>query len=66
MAYPSCPRAECNSHYFDASEIEPSGSNYKMMAIHCHSCGAVVGVTEVFNVAALLLNLAKKLNIKLD
>jgi hypothetical protein len=35
-------------------EKEPSGSRFKYMYHQCANCGGVVGVTEYFNVGALL------------
>jgi predicted nucleic-acid-binding Zn-ribbon protein len=63
MALPSCPK--CGNHMFTTSEIEPSGSNFKFIAVICSSCGTIVGVQEFFNVGQLIHDLAKQLGVKL-
>jgi len=45
----------------DADRIH--GSNFKHTFIQCSKCGAVVGVTDYFNVVAMLEKLAKSLNV---
>lgn len=59
MAKPKCPK--CDHAIFQASLIEPSGSKFKVQAIHCAKCGCVVGTQEYYNVGVLVTELAKKL-----
>lgn len=61
MALPKC--GFCNNPFFATTVIEPVGSNFKLIAIHCNSCGAVFGVTEYYNVGGMLETLAKKLGV---
>lgn len=63
MSFPNCPR--CKTHFFQATEIEPMGSNFKLIAIHCNSCGAVVGITEYYSVGGLVKTLAEKLGVSI-
>jgi predicted nucleic-acid-binding Zn-ribbon protein len=63
MARPICPK--CDNPTFQITEIEPIDGKYKLNAIHCAKCGAVVGVKEFYNLGQLIYDLAKKLNVKL-
>jgi hypothetical protein len=65
MATSRCPRSDCTSTSFELKEIVPRGSEYKLLAVQCTSCGAVVGVLEYFNSGQLLHKLAEKLGVKL-
>jgi hypothetical protein len=60
---PKCP--SCTNHTFRLVEFEPQGSRFKMFAICCSSCGAVVGVEPYHNTAELLFSLAEKLRVKI-
>lgn len=60
----NCPKCGYNS-YEQATEL-PKNCNYKLSFIRCSSCGTVVGVTEYYNIGALLYKLAEKLRIRLD
>jgi len=64
MIKPTCPK--CGTSVFAVSEFAPQNSNYKLYAVHCKSCGAVVGVLPYQYVPDLIYRLAKKLNISLD
>ena len=64
MAIPKCPA--CEGRRFKLTEIKVEGTDHRTYAIHCSSCGAVVGTQEYYNIGTLLTNLAKKLNITLD
>jgi len=46
-------------------EAKPTGSKYKIMFIQCSSCGAVVGVSDCYNIPSLLEKIAAKLGFKL-
>jgi uncharacterized Zn finger protein len=59
----TCPA--CKKTSFEVVMEEPKGSNYKLLFTRCSACGAVVGVTEFYNIGTLLEKLAKKLNIRL-
>jgi hypothetical protein len=63
MARPTCPK--CDNARFQVSEIEPMNSNFKLMATHCTSCGAVVGVSDYYNIGTLIHKLAKALRVEL-
>ncbi len=47
-----CPH--CGGGYFKVIEQEPSGSNYKLSFIQCSACNAPFGVTDFYNLGALL------------
>ena len=50
-------------------EISPAQSQYKMMAVCCGSCSAILGVTDYFNTGTLLKNAEKergKVETKID
>jgi predicted nucleic-acid-binding Zn-ribbon protein len=59
MATSTC--VKCGGTSFEMKVNTPSGSSYKQSFIQCSKCGGVVGVTEFFNTAALIHELAKKL-----
>ena len=42
------------------------GSQFKLMFVQCVSCGAVVGVTDYYNIGNLLHELATKLGVRLS
>ena len=58
MTTPSCPK--CGNHMFRMREIEPSDSNFKVNAVTCSACGAVLeildfrGIGHLFGVATQL------------
>jgi hypothetical protein len=58
---PKCPN--CPSSNFEATYIEPHGSAVRLTAIHCASCGSIVGITEPYSIVYLLEKIAKKLSI---
>jgi len=64
LAHPKCPK--CDNGVFAATVIEPVDSNFKLTAIHCNKCGAVIGIQDFYNVGARLNTLAKKLRVNLD
>lgn len=66
MALSRCPRGECSGTSFELREIEPRHAAYKLHAIQCSSCGAVVGVMDYFNIGVLVRKLAKALHVDLD
>lgn len=59
MATSKCPK--CDSTCFEMRENAPSGSKYKLMFVQCAYCGAVVGVTDYFNIPSLLEKIARHL-----
>lgn len=63
MAIPNCPR--CQHTGFSIKDIEPHPSTYQFAAVHCSSCGAIVGITTARHVPTLLDRLAKALNVSL-
>ena len=64
MAISKC--SKCGYTCFELKEANVRGSNFKQNFIQCASCGAVVGVVPYMNTAALIYQLADKLNIKLQ
>ena len=52
MATSKCPH--CDNRTFELKEITPRNSNYKYNVLQCASCGSVLGVTDYFNIGALL------------
>lgn len=63
MAIPKCPKGDCTSTVFSVSEFEPSGSRFRLMAVHCSRCGAVVGVMDFFNIGAQVNKIGEKLGL---
>ena len=59
MARSTCPK--CDNHSFEVVIDSPSKSNFKMAYIQCTSCGAVVGVTEYYNIGNKLQELEEKI-----
>lgn len=60
-----CPRSDCNGHTFEIEQFEPRGSAFKLIAVQCASCGAVVGVIDYMNIGNILGKIAEKLGIRL-
>lgn len=63
MAMSTC--IKCGGHSFEVVEKEPTKASFKMMFVQCSGCGGVVGVTEFYNIGALIHKLAKALHIKM-
>jgi len=63
MALSTC--VKCGHHVFEVSEVEPNGSNFKLMFVQCSSCGGVVGVTDYYNTYATLEKLADRLGVNI-
>ena len=63
MATPTCPK--CDSTRFEVNTITPAKSNFKLQSTNCSSCGCIVGITEHFNIGALLEKIANALKIQL-
>ena len=59
MATSTCPK--CPNTTFEIKELAPRGSNYKLMAVQCSSCGCVISVQDYFHVPTLLERIAKKM-----
>ena len=64
MALPTCPK--CDHLFFEATTITPVKSNFKINAIHCASCGCVVGVLPFHNTSTVIQQLAEKLGVKME
>ncbi len=58
-----CPK--CESTKFETAEEVPKGSSYKLNFVRCQHCKTVIGITEYYNLGALIHQLAKKLNINI-
>lgn len=52
----------CNHIGTKLTEISPSGGRYKMMAVCCSSCSAILGVTDYFNSGTLIQSVEKKVD----
>jgi predicted nucleic-acid-binding Zn-ribbon protein len=63
MALSTC--IKCGGHSYEVHEVEPKGSKFKLYFVQCAKCGGVVGVTDYYNIGALLHVMAKKLGIAL-
>lgn len=59
MAQSKC--AKCGYTEFEVVDAEPRGSRFILLFVQCAKCGTVVGVTEAFNIGALLKSIEKKL-----
>lgn len=57
-----CP--SCKGTTFETVVETPTSSNYKLQFIRCYSCKTVVGVTEFFNIGALIDKIFIKLGIQ--
>lgn len=64
MAMTKC--GSCGSTGFEMKEKEIYGAKYRYNAIQCQSCGTVVTFVDFHRTAALLEDLARKLNVRLD
>lgn len=60
MARSACPK--CGATHFEAKEAEPVGAQFKLVFVQCKSCGAVVGVTEFYNLGVKLDKMQRKLS----
>lgn len=63
MAIPTCPK--CDNRSFMTTEFEPLKSAFKLIAVHCSKCGAVVGVVDYYNIGSQLKKLAEKLGVSI-
>jgi predicted ATPase len=45
---------KCDSTSFQVRSIEPADSSFKLNAVQCNMCGTPFGVTDYFNLGALL------------
>jgi hypothetical protein len=50
---------------FEAKELKVHDSNFRMIAVQCRVCGAVVGVRDWLNNANALAKIAEKLGVSL-
>lgn len=55
-----CPH--CDSLSWSVVEIEPSQSNYKLLAIICMMCHAPAGFMDYYNVGARLDEIEEKID----
>jgi predicted nucleic-acid-binding Zn-ribbon protein len=58
MTMPSCPK--CGNHMFRMREIELSDSNFKINAVTCSACEAVIELLD-FRGIGHLIDLATRL-----
>ncbi len=65
MAISKCLRESCGKNSFEMKELKVQKSAYKLMAIQCSFCGAVVSVTEFYNIGNAVTKIAEKLGIQL-
>lgn len=52
----------CNHFGTKLEEISPSGGRYKMMAVCCSGCSAILGVTDYLNSGTLIKGVEKKVD----
>ena len=52
MAQSTC--IKCGHHSFEMKELKVAGSNFRLMAIQCSSCGGVIGTQEFMNIGGML------------
>jgi predicted nucleic-acid-binding Zn-ribbon protein len=52
---------KCGNSGFKLQEVSVSGSNFRMFAIQCVSCGVPIGITEYYDAGDLLKEQEKKL-----
>jgi len=64
MATSRCPKCE-NPRFELVQNRNVKDSEYILIFIQCTKCGSVVGVTDYYNIPALLKIIATKLNIDL-
>ena len=65
MMKPTCPKPSCDSTVFRLSPFLPENASYKLYAVHCARCGAVIGVQEVNNISALIIRFAERMGVRL-
>ena len=63
MARPKCPK--CDHTRFESTLISPKNGNFKMLAVHCAKCGAIVGMADCHDVGSVVQCLAEGLNISI-
>jgi ribosomal protein S27AE len=63
MARPKCPK--CDSICFQSSEIKPINGNFKLLAVHCAKCGAIVGMADCEDVGSLVHSLAAAMDVSI-
>ena len=61
MARPKCPK--CDHTQFESTPISPKNGNFKVLAVHCAKCGAIVGMADIQDVGSLVQSLAEGLDI---
>lgn len=59
MAISTCPK--CDNTNFEIVEHSPIGSNFKYMFIQCNQCGAVVSVTDYYNLGEMISEIKQRL-----
>lgn len=52
MAQSTC--IKCGHHSFEMKELKVAGSNFRLMAIQCSSCGGVIGTQDFMNIGGML------------
>lgn len=65
MAASRCPRDACGGTTFEIKEVRVRDASYRMNAVQCATCGAVVGIRDFQNTSVLVQELAKKLGFNL-
>ena len=53
MAQSTCPSPGCDGHSFELSELSVSGANFRLYAVQCATCGAVVSVLPYFDAGTI-------------
>ena len=55
--------AKCGGAAFEMQEIKVKNAEFRHSVINCSSCGAIVSVSELFNINIRLEKLAQKLGV---
>lgn len=64
MAISKCPKDGCGSSSFEAKELKVRDSGFRLIAIQCSVCGAIVSVLDFLNIGSALGKIADKLGVR--
>lgn len=64
-AYSVCPKNNCNNTTFELVVEQPKNSTFKINVLRCNMCGAVVGITDYYDVSDMVLRIAQHLKVPL-
>jgi len=66
MSMSRCPKPECGGFTFELQELKVNGAQFRMYAVQCSACGAVVAVKEFENTNALVIKRSDDLEQKIS